>query len=151
MADIMWARPDGTRVLLADRDSTAAFVSAVYAFDEVRVVPFLATRDERGIDVAARPLEVSLRAGPGWRLPPLGLRPAWFTRVAEAPVARLAMGVRTFGTSPAGVHEWYRALAWRPVVAGAAFLDGETLGALGPVDPPLGDRKSTRLNSSHSS
>ncbi len=48
------------------------------------------------------------------------------------------MGLRTFGTSPTGVREWYQALAWRPVVTGAARLDGRSLGALGPVEPPLG-------------
>lgn len=134
----MWGRPDGRRVLLADRDATAGFVSAVYAFDEVRVVPFVVSRDERSIDVVAGPLQVSLRAGPGWRLPPLALRPAWATRLIEAPIARLALGVHAYGVSPAGVREWYRALGWRRVVAGAATLDGTSLGAMGPVDPPLG-------------
>lgn len=137
MADVMWAQPDGTRILLADRDETAAFVSAVYSFDEVRVVPFSVARDVRGIDVAAGPLEVSLRAGSGWRLPPLALRPSWATRLLEAPIARLAMGVHTYGTSSSGVREWYRAIGWRPVLAGAARLDGRSLGDLRPVDPPL--------------
>jgi hypothetical protein len=138
MADVMWAQPDGTRVLLADRAETATFVSAVYGLDDVRVVPFSVARDERGVDLTAGPLEISLRAGPGWRLPPLALRPAWVTRLLEAPVARLAMGVHTFGTSPSGVREWYRAVGWRPVLTGAARLDGRPMGALSPVDPPLG-------------
>jgi hypothetical protein len=138
MADVMWARPDGTRVLLADREETAAFVSAVYAFDDVRVVSFSVVRDERSIDVSAGPLEASLRAGAGWRLPPLAIRPPWATRLVEAPIARLAMGVHAFGTSPSGVREWYRAIGWRPVLAGAASLDGVPLGSLGPLDPPLG-------------
>jgi hypothetical protein len=138
MTDVMWAQPDGTRVLLADRKATADFVSAVYTFDEVRVVPIQVFRDEHSIDMAAGPLEVSLRAGAGWRLPPLAVRPSWATRLVEGPIARLALGVSTFGTSPSGVREWYRALAWRPVLAGAAFLDGTSLGALGPVQPPLG-------------
>ncbi len=94
MADVMWARPDGTRVLLADRQATADFVSAVYAFDQVRVVPITVARGGRGIDLAAGPLEVSLRAGAGWRLPPVALRPPWVTRLVEAPVARLARSVR---------------------------------------------------------
>lgn len=134
----MWARPDGTRVLLADRSETAAFVSAVYTFDEVRVVPFSVARDERAVDVTAGPLEISLRAGSGWRLPPLAFRPSWVTRLVEAPVARLTMGVHTFGTSPSGVREWYRAVGWRPVLTGAARLDGRALGPLGPLEPPLG-------------
>jgi hypothetical protein len=138
MSDVMWAQPDGRRVLLADGAATAAFVGAVYAFDEVRVVPFTVTRTDRSIDVVAGSLEVSLRAGTGWRLPPLALRPAWATRLVEAPVARLALGVHAYGVSPTGVREWYRAEAWRPVVAGAASVDGASLGEIGPIDPPLG-------------
>lgn len=68
MTDVMWAKPDGTRVLLADRAETAAFVSAVYDFDDVQVVPFAVCRGATSLDVVAGPLEVSLRAGP----PPVG-------------------------------------------------------------------------------
>lgn len=138
MTDVMWARPDGTRVLLADRPETAAFVAAVYEFDEVHVVPVTLSRHDRGLDLSAGPLELGLRAGPGWKLPPLALRPPWVTRLVEGPAARLLLGVQTFGTSPSGVREWYRATEWRPVVAGAARLDGVSLGDLAPVEPPLG-------------
>ncbi len=148
MADVMWARSDGTRVLLADRADTAAFVAAVYGFDEVHVVPLLVSRDARSIDVSAGPwtglagasgpLEIGLRAGPGWKLPPLALRPPWVTRFVEAPIARVGIGVRTFGSGQHGVREWYRAVEWRPVVAGAASLGDVPLGALGPIEPPLG-------------
>jgi hypothetical protein len=138
MADVMWATPDGRRVLLADGEPTAAFVSAVYAFDEVRVVPFTVTRDARSLDLVAGPLALSLRAGRGWPLPPLALRPPAVTRLVERPVARALMGVEAYGTSPSGVREWYRATRYRPVIAGAAALDGVDLGPLGPVDPPLG-------------
>jgi hypothetical protein len=46
------------------------------------------------------------------------------------------MGVRTYGVTATGVREWYRADRWRPVVGGAATLDGVDLGPIGPVDPP---------------
>ena len=48
------------------------------------------------------------------------------------------MGVRTYGVSPTGVQEWYRADRWCPVSAGAAAVAGVDLGPIGPVDPPCG-------------
>jgi len=45
-------------------------------------------------------------------------------------VARATMGVRTFGTSPTGVREWYQAERSRPLVEASASLDGRDLGPL---------------------
>ena len=109
--DVMWGRPDGERVLLASSAAEADFITAVYRFDRVDVVP------------------VRARAGRGWRLP-LRRRPAWFTRWVEGPVARAAMGVRTYGTSPTGVRQWYQAERSRPLVEATARLSGRDLGPL---------------------
>lgn len=139
MTDVMWASPEGERTLYAPDDGAAAFISAVYAFDRVEVVPVQARGGERGVSVsigAGDDRTVDLAAGSGWRI--LGRRPAWFTRLVEGPVARATLGVRTYGTSPSGVREWYRAGVWRPVVTGQGTVNGEDLGPLVPVDPPAG-------------
>lgn len=141
IVDVMWARPGGERVLLAPSDDVAAFVGAVYVFDRVEVVALsvaVADRPPR-LAVAAGPLRVLLEGGPrAWRLPPERLRPAWTTRVVEAPVARALMGVRPYGVSPTGVREWYRADSYRPLTRAAGTLDGVDLGAMAPIDPPGG-------------
>jgi hypothetical protein len=136
MVDVMWATPEGERVLLAPSQAAADFISSVYGFDRVQVVDMRGSCDGRTLAVEAGGLSLRLAASRGWPLPPRWLRPAWFTRYVEGPIARLAMGVRTYGVSPTGVREWYRADRWRPVVAGAATLDGRDLGAIAPVDPP---------------
>jgi len=138
MTDVMWARPSGVRVLLAPSQAVADFVTSAYRFDRVEVVDVRSHGDERTIDVEAGPLAIRLVGGRAWRLPPARLRPPWFTRYVEGPIARVAMGVRTYGVTPTGVREWYRADRWRPVVAGSATLDGVDLGPIGPVDPPCG-------------
>lgn len=141
MADVMWAAPDGTRTLFAPSDRVAAFVTAVYAFDEVVVIPLSTAGDGRSIRVdigEAAPSSarsVRMEAGPGWHLP-LRHRPPWFTRWLEAPVARVLMGVRPHGVSPRGVKEWYQATTWRPVTTAHATIDGHDLGRPGPIDPP---------------
>lgn len=137
MADVMWARPDGERVLLSDSRSTEEFVQAVYEFDRSEVVPFRTTRTRRRLVLSAGPLTLDLRAGAPVAFPPLWLRPPWVTRYVEAPISRAALGVSTYGSSPTGVAEWYRATLVRRVVGGEGTLDGVGLGALAPVDPPL--------------
>jgi hypothetical protein len=134
----MWATADGERRLVAPTREVAAFVAAVYRFDRTDVTALVAHLDDGHLCVSAPDLglELSLRAGRGWRIP--FPRSPWFTRWVEAPLARRLLGVRAYGVSPTGVAEWYRAGAYRPVVAGKATLAGRDLGAVGPLGPPLG-------------
>jgi hypothetical protein len=115
IADLMWAAPDGRRRLVAGTAETAAFVSAVYGFDEVVVDPGFSGRIAAGrvvaVDAPLLGLRLRARAGRGWPIPLLG--PPWVTRYLAAPVARRVMGVQTYGASPSGVREWYRARWYR--------------------------------------
>jgi hypothetical protein len=70
------------------------------------------------------------------RLPPRRLRPEWLTRHVESPLAHALLGVRTYGVTPTGVREWYRADRWSRVASGAATIDDVDLGPLRAVDPP---------------
>lgn len=134
--DVMWARPDGRRVLLAPDRATAEFVTAVYDFDETRVVPVSLDASARHLHLHAGPVELQLHAGrPVLLLPP---RPRWFTRHVEGPVARPLLGVHTFGTSPTGVQEWYQAASCRFLVAATGRIDGIDLGTMGSLRPACG-------------
>ncbi|MDQ3897923.1 MAG: hypothetical protein M3326_11905 [Actinomycetota bacterium] len=137
--DLMWARSDGRRVLVAGTEEGAAYVSGVYGFDEVVVGPLrVSLEGDRFLHLRAPELgvELHLTGGVGIALP--WARPAWFTRWVEAPVARRLLGVRVYGVSPSGVREWYRAVSFRRVVAGWASIAGRDLGRLGPIDPAAG-------------
>ena len=136
MTDVMWARPDGERVLLAPHDEGAAFIQAVYTFDRCEVVDVVTNDAVTRLDLHAGRVELHLRAGSGWRIPGARLRPPWVTRRIEAPIARRVLGVRTFGVSPTGVSEWYRADEYRPLVAAQATVDGADLGRMRSLDPP---------------
>jgi hypothetical protein len=137
MTDVMWARPDGERVLLAPSEAAARFITAVYAFDRVVVTPFEVDAGPRSLSVAAADLTLRLEAGRGVRIPATW-RPPWVTRFVEGPVAAVVLGVRTHGRSPTGVHEWYRADRWSPLASASATLAGRSLGAMAPVRPPVG-------------
>ena len=134
--DVMWAAPDGTRTLLAPDDATAEFVTSVYRFDRVLVVPVAAIATPTSLELTAGTLDLHLRtARPALRLPP---RPLWFTRWVERPGAWALMGVRTWGTSPTGVQEWYQARACRFVNEARARIDGADLGSMAPLRPACG-------------
>jgi hypothetical protein len=134
LTDVMWARPDGERVLLVPDQPAADFITSLYEFDRVELVPVTAGGGERWLEMAAGPLEMQLKAAAGWRVP--FPRPPAFTRFVEAPIARALLGVNVYGTTSSGVREWYRADEHRRVLTGWATADGRDLGALGPVTPP---------------
>ena len=136
--DLMWARPDERRVLLASTQEGADYVSAVYGFDELVVTPLRVRTDGRRLQLHAPELGLELHVTGGRGLGVPWARPAWFTRYVEGPIARALLGVTTYGVSPSGVQEWYRAVSIRRVVAGWASVDGRDLGRLGPIDPPTG-------------
>jgi hypothetical protein len=79
---------------------------------------------------------VLFRSGRGLPLPLL--RPAWVTRHVAGPLAWRLLGVRTYGVSPTGVREWYRASWYRLLRESRAVLAGTDLGPLHPLDPPVG-------------
>lgn len=137
----MWARPDGRRVLVAATEEGAAYVSSVYGFDEVVVGPLRVRVEGRHLHLHAPGpgvgVELHLTGGVAVVAVPWA-RPAWFTRWVEGPIARRALGVETYGVSPTGVREWYRAVSLRRVVAGWAGVERQDLGRLGPVDPSAG-------------
>ena len=144
LSDVMVQRPDGTRLLLAPTREAADFVAATYAFDEVRLVPVTVHRpDPRTWAVDAGPLRLRVTIG---RRPPLGrlLRavppslartPAW-VGLLDRP-ARLLTGLRTTGSAGNGRSEWYGVQDLHLVTALTASWDGEPLGALAAVRPPV--------------
>lgn len=128
-ADIMWALPDGRRVLLGDA-TVAAYVVSVYPFDEVRDQAVTAERAGRSYTARSHGLKLDMKIGLATLRPPP--RPRWITATVENWCARKLLGVRTHGTSPTGVVEWYRTRSARRVVAATASLDRVDLGSLAP-------------------
>jgi hypothetical protein len=135
--DVMWARPDGERVLLAPDRRTADLVCAAYAFDDVRVVPFdVGSASPSELHVAAGPVRLRLNAGR--RVLVFPRRPLAFTRWVERPIAFGLLGVRTWGTTGTGIEEWYQAHSCRLIHSAGAELDGIDLGGSRPLHPPCG-------------
>ncbi len=148
MSDVMWARPDGTKILLGSRSPVVTFVGGVYGFDEHRVVDMTAELSEDRLEVSAGPLRLEAALAKPLKvfaLRPRLLRrsPLWvrFEDLVMRPLAgRLLLGggpgVRLYGRSPSGVREWYCIESYRRITDASAALDGRDLGPLAPLEPP---------------
>lgn len=142
-ADVMVEQPSGHRILIAPRSDVAAFVAATYAFDEIRIEPVsVAHGDEWSIHT--RSLQLRFTPGPRhWVSPVLRLVPPPLRRTCSwakicNPVAtRLMPGVRTYGSAGGGRTEWYAASRVRRLSGARATWEGEELGPLAPVTPPV--------------
>jgi hypothetical protein len=143
-SDVMFEDPDGLRLLLAPSRETADFVAGTYLFDEVRVAPVrVRVTGQRHWSVSAPPLDLrfstgrrglpglALRAVPGR----LATRPGWIA-LWDRP-ARLLLGARTHGSARPGRHQWYGVRDLHPVTSATVAYEGESLGALSPVEPPV--------------
>lgn len=143
-ADVMVERPDGHRILLAPNQAVADFVATTYTFDEVRLVPVSYHKRGRDVTVNAGPLDVWLTVGD---ISPLGrllrlvpkrlaTRPAWLRLID--PVARvLVAGARTAGSAGQGRREYYGVTSARAIGGLTAHWDGDDLGGLERLHPPV--------------
>lgn len=150
--DVMWRRPDGTRILLAPCAEVAIYVAGLYSFDEVSVVPIRGGLTGAQVSVWAGPLAFHARlAAQEWRswlfaLRPRFLRrsPAWITvedRLARPFVGRLlggGAGVRAAGIAPGGQQEYYGADDWRRIATARLTVDNVDAGDMGDFPADFG-------------
>ena len=143
-ADVMVEQPDGHRILLAPSQAVADFVGATYEFDEVRIVPVTYRMRGREISVDAGSLEAWFTIGDiSWlgrllRLVPKGLatRPGWLRLID--PIARvLVPGARTAGSAGQGRREYYGVTSARSITGVTARWNGDDLGGLTRLHPPV--------------
>ena len=165
-AGVMVQRPGGERLLLAPSAEVAEFVTATYEFDAVEPVtvtarryasepaapmrlaqplpPGAPTSAGEWWQIEAGPLSARLRIGTraplGWMLRalPSALAEApWFSYLTD-PIARVVLpGVRTRGSAGGGRREYYGANDLHRLDDAITTWDGEDLGAMVPIEPPV--------------
>jgi len=135
LSDVMWAQPDGQRVLLAPEHG-ADYITSIYSYDEVRVQPVDVSLGEVTMSVASGDLRLTIDLGSF--VVPLPPRPRFVTATVENWCSRALLGTRTYGVSPTGVKEWYRTRKIVRVTAASGLLADEDLGELRPIEGPLG-------------
>ncbi len=135
LSDVMWAQPDGQRVLLAPEHG-ADYITSIYSFDEVRVQAVKVNLGDIAMSVVSGDLQLTIDLGSF--VVPFPPRPRFVTATIENWCSRILLGTRTHGVSPTGVKEWYRTRRIVRVTAARGLLADEDLGELSSVEGPLG-------------
>tara|TARA_B100001094_G_scaffold311311_1_gene346816 strand:+ start:276 stop:851 length:576 start_codon:yes stop_codon:yes gene_type:complete len=128
--NIMWARSDGTRVLLSPSQEHAKFVSSLYSFDEIKITDIYVERMKRRIKVVTDHLEVSISWGRSLLLPLP--RPLWFIASIENIFGKIFFGSKTFGLARDGSKEWYSIRGISKVVSAEAKSQELDFGKMAP-------------------
>lgn len=134
MVDVMWVKPDGTRVLMAADEQIAAFVGAVYEFDETIVDDSLQANED---GFSSQRLNVSWKLGRSIKIPFRRLRTPGITKNIEGPIARVFLHVKTYGITKTDMFEWYQADRHTRITDATGTLDGGSLGRIHDLRPKL--------------
>ena len=127
--NVMWARPDGSRVLLSPSIEHANYVSELYNFEEVKIVEMRIKRSRKGLDIRTEEMSVRMTWGASFAIPIWG--PLWVISTIEAIFARLFFGTKTFGITRNGRREWYSVRSISRLLTAEAEMGGESLGNKG--------------------
>ena len=142
--DVMVENAAGSRLLLAPTPEVAQYVGGTYHFDAVDVADVEARLGPDQLLVSAGPLRLNAALGPRTflgnlleRIPPaLAVNPRWLGAIS--PLAGLLVpGVRTAGSAGGERREYYGVRSIRSVTGARASWDGQDLGGLSPIDPPV--------------
>tara|TARA_B100000614_G_C14515111_1_gene480195 strand:- start:389 stop:964 length:576 start_codon:yes stop_codon:yes gene_type:complete len=132
--NIMWSKPDGTRVLLSPSQEHADFVSSLYSFDEVSIINFETKRHKRSVEVISDRFSVSARWG--YRLVIPISRPLWFISSIENFFGKIIFGSSTYGIARDGSKEWYSIRGISKVTSAEARYLKQDLGNITSTDFP---------------
>ena len=122
--NLMWAKPNGTRVLITPSKELGDLVSSLYSFEEVIVSRMEIERTEKSIEVNCDLGSVSMQWGTTVPIP--FSRPRWVIANLEAPFARLFFGTKTHGTTRDGRKEWYHVRGFARMKSARLELDGRS-------------------------
>lgn len=126
--NVMLAKSDGTRILFAPSKEHAEYVSSLYSFEDVRVIPINVERGIEKIRVKTDELVVNMEWKRGITLP--FNRPKWFIARIENLFAGILFGTKTYGKTNNGRKEWYCVKGISKILCATAELGGESLGEM---------------------
>jgi len=124
--NVMWAKPDGSRVLISPSEKHAEYVSSLYNFEVVKVTEMLVNREKRGISIDGGGLSIRIVWGAPFPIP--FWRPLWFTSSFEAFFGRILFGTKTHGTTKNGRRAWYSVRSLSRILKAEARFEGSDLG-----------------------
>ena len=132
--DIMWAKPDGTRVLIAPTQEIADYVTAMYSFDEVILEEIVSKEEGRCLTVKCKSMDLQFSWKKGFAIP--FKRSLLFIATVELFFARLIFSTRTYGLTRNNRREWYAIDRVSNLSQASAKIGGNNVGNMAPMNPP---------------
>ena len=132
--DIMWARPDGHRTLIAPNQEVVDYVEGMYSFDEIKIQDITVTEKERRFTLSCESMELDFSWKKGWKIP--FRRSLFFIATVELFFAKLFFGTRTHGTTKNNRKEWYAIDRVSNIIDANATIEGKDAGGKMPMKEP---------------
>ena len=126
--NIMWARPDGKRILISPSKNCADYVSTIYSFEEVIILPIDINRKDKKIEINALDLSIIFEWGISAHIP--FKRPKWFISTIEYLVGNIIFGTKTHGKTKDGRKEWYMIREISMISKAYGRFKGESFGRM---------------------
>ena len=131
--DIMWAKPDGKKVLIAPNQKLIDFISSMYEFDEYIISSFSIEEKSNQILIKSDQIVCELEWSKGIKIP--FRRPLWFISSLEYIVAFIFFRTKTNGLTNDGRQEWYAIEKVSNLSSAKASINGKDLGKMTNFEP----------------
>ena len=132
--DIMWAKPDGTRILIAPNQEIADYVTDMYSFDDVLLEAIDIEEDGRNLSVKCKTMKLEFSWKKGFAIP--FKRSLLFIATVELFFAKLIFSTRTYGLTRNNRQEWYAIDRVSNLSRASAKIEGEDVGDMASMSPP---------------
>jgi uncharacterized membrane protein len=132
--DIMWAKPDGQRVLIAPNQEVADYVDAMYSFDQIEIQDINIKHGENNLSVDCNSMKLEFEWNRGFRIP--FKRSLFFIATVELFFAKLFFGTRTHGVTKNHRKEWYAIDRVSKITNAEALISGQNLGRMSSMSEP---------------
>jgi hypothetical protein len=133
-ADIMWARPDGTKILIAPNEKIGEYIDSLYEFDEIRIEEIKIQRNRKEIIFNCTDIQCQFNWGNEISFL-VKRRPLWFVSTIEYFFGWLIFRTKTHGKTKNGRKEWYVVDKISRLKKAKAKISGKDLGRYTKFSP----------------
>jgi len=125
--DIMWAKSDGTKILIAPNQEIANYISSMYEFDIIKIEEIRIEESINQIKIETTDINCHFKWSGGISFM-TKKRPLWFISSVEYLFGWLIFGTKTHGKTKNGKKEWYAVDRLSKLISARADINGEDLG-----------------------
>ena len=131
--DIMWAKPNGERVLIAPNKEISEFITKLYDFDKIIISEFNIEENSNHLIVKANEINCELKWSKGIQIP--FNRPLWLISSIEYVFGLIFFKTKTHGITKNKKQEWYAVNRISKLNSIKITINGNDLGDMTKFEP----------------